>query len=269
MIALPHLGASTKEAEENCAVMVAEQIREFLENGNIRHSVNCPEVVMPRGSQYRMGVDNANVFAWRDALYDDIMISEGVNIRALGEDAPTAEQERLRAAREIEKIQKLMDNNEANWTRFAMTNMYMLQEVEIGFLDSKIGIEDEVSDEMEGEFDEGTVRQVIEEIEKGDYKFSVTVSVNNSNQKRKQIELFQKQAALNSIASIVGPVPAVQKMAFDIAKTEYPNLQFSEKDFVPEALPEEEGALPGGGATGLPAPVEQIGISEQVAAANL
>lgn len=61
VIALPHLGASTKEAEENCAVMVAEQIREFLENGNIRHSVNFPEVVMPRGSQYRMVVANANV----------------------------------------------------------------------------------------------------------------------------------------------------------------------------------------------------------------
>ncbi|MFQ5756486.1 MAG: phosphoglycerate dehydrogenase [Acidiferrobacterales bacterium] len=61
VIALPHLGASTKEAEENCAVMVAEQIREFLENGNVRHSVNFPEVVMPRGSQYRMVVANANV----------------------------------------------------------------------------------------------------------------------------------------------------------------------------------------------------------------
>jgi D-3-phosphoglycerate dehydrogenase / 2-oxoglutarate reductase len=61
VIVLPHLGASTVEAEENCAVMVAEQIRDFLENGNIRNSVNFPEVVVPRGSDYRMVVANANV----------------------------------------------------------------------------------------------------------------------------------------------------------------------------------------------------------------
>src|SRR5262249_21015099 len=48
VVTLPHLGASTGEAEENCAVMVAEQIRDFLENGNIRNSVNYPESVMPR-----------------------------------------------------------------------------------------------------------------------------------------------------------------------------------------------------------------------------
>jgi D-3-phosphoglycerate dehydrogenase len=61
VIALPHLGASTQEAEENCAVMVAEQMRDFLENGNVRNSVNFPEVVVPRGSDYRMVVANANV----------------------------------------------------------------------------------------------------------------------------------------------------------------------------------------------------------------
>src|SRR5580698_4313283 len=48
VVTLPHLGASTGEAEENCAVMVAEQVRDFLENGNIRNSVNYPEAVMPR-----------------------------------------------------------------------------------------------------------------------------------------------------------------------------------------------------------------------------
>ncbi len=61
VIALPHLGASTKEAEDNCAVMVAEQVRDFLENGNIRNSVNFPEVVMPRESDCRLAVANANV----------------------------------------------------------------------------------------------------------------------------------------------------------------------------------------------------------------
>ena len=61
VIALPHLGASTQEAEDNCAVMVADQLREFLENGNIRNSVNFPEVMLQRGSPHRLIVANANV----------------------------------------------------------------------------------------------------------------------------------------------------------------------------------------------------------------
>ena len=61
VIALPHLGASTREAEDNCAVMVVDQVRDYLEHGNIRHSVNFPEVVMTRESPYRLGVANSNV----------------------------------------------------------------------------------------------------------------------------------------------------------------------------------------------------------------
>jgi len=61
VIALPHLGASTNEAEDNCAMMVADQLREFLENGNITNSVNFPEVVMPRSEGYRIAIANANV----------------------------------------------------------------------------------------------------------------------------------------------------------------------------------------------------------------
>lgn len=61
VILLPHLGASTEEAEDNCAVMVADQIRDYLENGNIVNSVNFPEVVMPRSEAYRLGVSNENV----------------------------------------------------------------------------------------------------------------------------------------------------------------------------------------------------------------
>ena len=60
-ITLPHLGASTEEAEENCAIMVADQVRDFLENGNIRNSVNFPDVVVPRESPHRLVVANANV----------------------------------------------------------------------------------------------------------------------------------------------------------------------------------------------------------------
>jgi D-3-phosphoglycerate dehydrogenase len=61
VIALPHLGASTHEAETNCAVMVAENMREYLENGNIRHSVNFPEADIPRTDACRLTISNANV----------------------------------------------------------------------------------------------------------------------------------------------------------------------------------------------------------------
>jgi D-3-phosphoglycerate dehydrogenase len=61
VITLPHLGASTLQAEENCAVMVAEQVRDYLENGNIRNSVNFPEMFMPRNGAYRLAVVNENV----------------------------------------------------------------------------------------------------------------------------------------------------------------------------------------------------------------
>lgn len=61
VIALPHLGASTVEAEDNCAIMVADQVRDYLENGNIKNSVNFPEVMMPRTEGYRIGIVNSNV----------------------------------------------------------------------------------------------------------------------------------------------------------------------------------------------------------------
>jgi D-3-phosphoglycerate dehydrogenase len=61
VVALPHLGASTGEAEENCAMMVADTLRDFLENGNIRHCVNFPEAVLPRAGCCRIAIANDNV----------------------------------------------------------------------------------------------------------------------------------------------------------------------------------------------------------------
>jgi D-3-phosphoglycerate dehydrogenase len=62
IVALPHLGASTGEAEENCAVMVAETLKDFLENGNLRNCVNFPEAVLPRVPQTtRLAIANSNV----------------------------------------------------------------------------------------------------------------------------------------------------------------------------------------------------------------
>jgi len=61
VIALPHLGASTAEAEENCAIMVVDQLRDYLENGNVVNAVNFPQVSMSRESPWRLAIANANV----------------------------------------------------------------------------------------------------------------------------------------------------------------------------------------------------------------
>jgi D-3-phosphoglycerate dehydrogenase len=61
VVALPHLGASTQEAEENCAIMVVDQLRDFLEDGTIRNAVNFPSVEMGRESAHRVAIANANV----------------------------------------------------------------------------------------------------------------------------------------------------------------------------------------------------------------
>ncbi len=61
VLQMPHIGASTAEAEENCAIMVADQLIDFLENGNIRNSVNFPQIELPRSTPYRLTITNRNV----------------------------------------------------------------------------------------------------------------------------------------------------------------------------------------------------------------
>jgi D-3-phosphoglycerate dehydrogenase / 2-oxoglutarate reductase len=61
VVALPHLGASTGEAEDNCAVMVADQVREYIQHGTMENAVNFPDAQMPRESPYRLAIANANV----------------------------------------------------------------------------------------------------------------------------------------------------------------------------------------------------------------
>jgi len=61
VVALPHLGASTREAEDNCAIMVADQLRDYLEHGNILNAVNFPDTSMTRESPFRIGIANSNV----------------------------------------------------------------------------------------------------------------------------------------------------------------------------------------------------------------
>ncbi|MCU7916972.1 MAG: phosphoglycerate dehydrogenase [Candidatus Thiodiazotropha sp. (ex Epidulcina cf. delphinae)] len=78
-ITLPHLGASTKEAEDNCAVMVAEEVRDYLENGNVTHSVNFPSINLPRNGGYRIAVVNSNVPNMVGQISTDLG-NEGLNI---------------------------------------------------------------------------------------------------------------------------------------------------------------------------------------------
>jgi len=80
VITLPHLGASTREAEENCAIMVADQVKEYLENGNVINSVNFPEVVMPRTEgAFRLAVVNSNVPNMLGQISSDLAAA-GLNI---------------------------------------------------------------------------------------------------------------------------------------------------------------------------------------------
>jgi len=82
VVCLPHLGASTGEAEENCAVMVAEQLTDYLENGNILNAVNFPNVDMPRESVYRVAIANANVPNMLGQI-STAMANAGLNIHTM------------------------------------------------------------------------------------------------------------------------------------------------------------------------------------------
>jgi D-3-phosphoglycerate dehydrogenase len=82
VVALPHLGASTSEAEENCAIMVAENVKDYLENGNVRFSVNFPQARMPRLDAWRITIANANVPNMVGQISTDLA-NAGLNIEDL------------------------------------------------------------------------------------------------------------------------------------------------------------------------------------------
>ncbi|MDW7692333.1 phosphoglycerate dehydrogenase [Flammeovirgaceae bacterium SG7u.111] len=79
VICLPHLGASTPESESNCAVMAVDQVREYLENGNIKNSVNFPNCEMPRNGGYRIVIANKNVPNMVGQI-SSVLASENINI---------------------------------------------------------------------------------------------------------------------------------------------------------------------------------------------
>jgi len=79
VIALPHLGASTSEAEENCAIMIAKQVKDYLEHGNILNSVNFPDSKMPRAGEERLAITHRNVPNMVRQITKEIA-EEGANI---------------------------------------------------------------------------------------------------------------------------------------------------------------------------------------------
>ncbi len=79
VIAIPHLGASTKESETNCAVMAVNQLKDFLENGNIKNSVNFPEAQMERNGGARILIANQNIPNMVSQI-SSVLASEGLNI---------------------------------------------------------------------------------------------------------------------------------------------------------------------------------------------
>lgn len=79
VILMPHLGASTNEAEENCAIMVADQLIDFLENGNIRNSVNFPTTYLERNEGYRLAIANQNVPKKLSQVLD-ILADKNINV---------------------------------------------------------------------------------------------------------------------------------------------------------------------------------------------
>lgn len=93
VVTIPHLGASTEESEDNCAVMAAEELDEYIRYGNIRNSVNYPAVAMPVTTKYRVCVLHANVPAVL-ANISSVMAKDGINIenmtnKSRGENAYT------------------------------------------------------------------------------------------------------------------------------------------------------------------------------------
>lgn len=82
VIAMPHLGASTPESEQNCAVMAADELRDYLENGNIRNSVNLPAVAMERSGVQRLCMLHKNIPAML-ANITTLLSRDGVNVENL------------------------------------------------------------------------------------------------------------------------------------------------------------------------------------------
>lgn len=184
-----------------------------------------------------------NVSTWRDIFYEEIMISEGVNLRALTNEAQTLGQDELRTKRELGIIKDSIRINEPNWSRFAINNVLMLQGVESEFLDQYISIEDEFTDDPEtlGSTVPGTIRDIIGI--KKDFPFNVQVSINGSIEKQKNLDLAQKQRSFQIISAVAPGSKAMRELGADIANLEDPSRHITPDMLSPESSP-APGAMP-------------------------
>ncbi|MCD7713186.1 MAG: 3-phosphoglycerate dehydrogenase, partial [Firmicutes bacterium] len=82
VVAIPHLGASTEESEVNCAVMAARQLVEYIELGNIKNSVNFPNVTLPHTGDYRLCVLHKNIPAMLSGI-SSVISSRNINIETM------------------------------------------------------------------------------------------------------------------------------------------------------------------------------------------
>jgi len=206
-------------------------------------------------SSLEHGQNIADPLALRDMMYDEMSIATGRNIRGITQQADTLGQEQLRIQRELEADQEHLVANEENWRDFARVDIYMLKLADSEFLDEHIALEDEVTEDSDtqGETYQGSVREIIDQLQ--DFEFNVRLSVNNDNSKRKSVDQFQKQEALNSLAPHFQGSPAMAKMAVEFAAGTFPNL--SEEDFIQAQPQAAEQSIPGQPQAPSPNPAQQ------------
>lgn len=114
VISIPHLGASTPESEENCALMAVKEIKDYLENGNINHSVNMPQCEMSWSSRYRLAIIHKNIPAMIGKI-THIVAEESINIidminRSRGEWAYTIIDTETEVTKEsVQQIEQIAD----------------------------------------------------------------------------------------------------------------------------------------------------------------
>ena len=191
-----------------------------------------------------VGVNNSNIMSWRDAFIEEIMMSETVNLRSAFDQSRTLGQDTMMKQAEISRINDLIETNRYHWKRFCETNMLMLVGVESSFLNTYIGIEDEVSAKYGGALADGVIRDVVKNIK--EFPFNVIVSINNDNQARKEIDILQRTQSLQTLAQVAPGSKGVIKLAYELAKLQNPGLTMSEKDFTPQQAPQGEAGGVGG-----------------------
>ena len=188
----------------------------------------------------------ADALAMRDLLYDEATMATNINYRLQGQGAPTAAQEELRLQRELDGMDELIELNMGNWNMFVQDNIDMLRGVDAEFMSEHVSLEDEFTDQpmTKGATYEGSVQDVVDQLD--EFKYNVKISIDNSNNKRKQVVSFQKKQALQTVVTAIGPGALATKLALDIVRDEFPNLVFDESELeqAPPQQPNEQPAFP-------------------------